>query len=293
MKNSLFHLGILSLIFLFIYSILFLAQGFNAFTPNAVPLYYAALYVFGLQVMIFLPSYYFQTEHYFDLTGGLTYISLFIGMLAARVHVLAQLDVRSLLLSTMIVCWAFRLSRFLFIRVKRRGKDGRFDELKKSFTRFLLTWTLQGVWVFICALPALIVLTQPSKPMGLLGFLGLVLWLIGFVIEVQADAQKRSFQQQKENEGKFIQEGWWARSRHPNYFGEFLLWCGITLTAVPLFEGSLWVGCITPLFVYLLLNKVSGVNLLESRADEKWKNNAAYQAYKKKTPVFFPKIMYI
>lgn len=252
-------------------------------------MYCAAIYIFGLQFFIFLPSYYFQTEHYFDLTGGLTFISLFIGLLGVRIYSLRDIDFRALALSVMIICWAFRLSRFLFRRVKERGKDGRFDELKKSFTRFLLTWTLQGIWVFICALPAMIVFTQPPKALDLVGCLGMVLWLIGFIIEIQADTQKEIFQRQKKNAGKFIQEGWWSRSRHPNYFGEFLLWLGITLSAVPVFEGSLWVGCITPVFVYLLLNKVSGVNLLEERANEKWGTLPEYQSYKEQTPVFFPK----
>ena len=186
------------------YVVLLLANGFDAFTEGAVPMYFAIIYVFGLQFLVFLPSYFLQTEHYFDLVGGLTFISLFIGMLGFRTRALGYFDFRSLVLSVMIICWAFRLSRFLYLRVSARGKDGRFDEIKKSFTRFLLTWTLQGVWVFLCSLPALIVLTQSPKPMDLLGFLGMFLWIAGFFIEVQADKQKRTFQQQEENKGKFI-----------------------------------------------------------------------------------------
>jgi len=147
------------------------------------------------------------------------------------------------------------------------------------------------LWVFMCTYPALIVLG--SKGNSELSFLsiGTVVWLVGWIYEVVADTQKTAFNKDSANAGKFIQTGVWKQSRHPNYVGEFVLWTGITLIAFPVLEGSQWAALITPIFVYWLLNKVSGVNLLEMRADKKWGNNPDYLAYKKRTPIFFPKLI--
>ena len=198
-------------------------------------------------------------------------------------------DIRSLLLTALIGIWAIRLSSFLFTRVKRVGKDGRFDSLKTSFTRFLLTWMLQGLWVFMCTYPALIALASPTDNEIIYLGIGAFVWLLGWGYEVVADNQKTSFNKDPKNAGKFINIGVWKQSRHPNYVGELVLWTGITIIAAPVYQGSQWLALITPVFVYWLLNKVSGVNLLEERADKKWGDDPAYQQYKKDTPIFFPK----
>ena len=252
-------------------------------------LYQAVVLIFGIQILVFLPSYFAQTEHFYDLTGGLTYLTT-MGFMAYQHHLyFGQWDLRTLVLTLLITLWAIRLSTFLFTRVRRVGKDGRFDRLKTSFTRFLLTWVLQGMWVFMCTYPALIALASPAKEEKTFLLLGSAIWLVGWLYEVVADRQKTNFNKQPENVGKFIQSGLWKQSRHPNYVGELVLWTGITVIAIPVYEGLQWLALITPVFVYWLLNKVSGVNLLEERADAKWGADPAYQAYKKKTPVFFPK----
>lgn len=249
----------------------------------------AVLLIFGIQILVFLPSYFAQTEHFYDLTGGLTYLTT-MGFMAYQHYLyFGQWDIRSSVLTVLITLWAVRLSTFLFTRVRRVGKDGRFDRLKTSFTRFLLTWVLQGMWVFMCTYPALIALASPAKEEKLFLLLGSAIWLVGWLYEIVADRQKTNFNKNPENAGKFIQTGLWNQSRHPNYVGELVLWTGITVIAIPVYEGLQWLALITPIFVYLLLNKVSGVNLLEERADAKWGEDPAYQAYKKKTPLFFPR----
>lgn len=286
MKNILLRIVFILLILAVVY---FLCIMGNSSEDNNL-LFEAALLIFGIQLVVFLPSYIAQTEHFYDLTGGLTYLSTTAFMAYRHQEIFGSWDIRSLILTVLISIWAIRLSSFLFTRVKRVGKDGRFDSLKTSFTRFLLTWTLQGLWVFMCTYPALIVLG--SKGNGELLFLsiGTVIWLVGWIYEVVADTQKTAFNKDSANAGKFIQTGVWKQSRHPNYVGEFVLWTGITLIAFPVLEGSQWAALITPIFVYWLLNKVSGVNLLEMRADKKWGNNPDYLAYKKRTPIFFPKL---
>lgn len=250
----------------------------------------AALLIFGIQILVFLPSFLAQTEHFYDLTGGVTYLTTMSYMAYRHQQIFGEWDLRSLVLTALIGIWAIRLSSFLFTRVKRVGKDGRFDALKTSFTRFLLTWMLQGLWVFMCTYPALIALASASNEEIIFLSIGAAIWSIGWIYEVIADRQKSTFNKDPKNEGKFIDIGLWKQSRHPNYVGEVVLWTGITIMAIPVYEGGQWLAFITPVFVYWLLNKVSGVNLLERRADAKWGSDPAYQKYKNETPIFFPNL---
>jgi steroid 5-alpha reductase family enzyme len=241
---------------------------------------------FGINWIVFLPSYIAQTEHYFDLTGSLTYLSL----VGVALVFSDSSDQRSLLLGAMVAIWAARLGSFLFARVREDGSDGRFDVLKPSLPRFLMTWTLQGLWVLLtlsCALAAMTSVT--SKPLGLFALLGTLLWLGGFGIEVIADREKRQFRARADSEGRFIQSGLWAWSRHPNYFGEIVLWLGVALIALPALSGWQYATLISPIFVYILLTRISGIPLLESRAKKRWGAEPEYRAYKERTPVLFPR----
>jgi steroid 5-alpha reductase family enzyme len=242
---------------------------------------------FLIQWLAFIPAYGLQTEKFFDLTGSLTYISV-----STLALILTQtLDGRSLLLWALVVIWAVRLGSFLFGRIKRAGKDDRFDEIKPSFIRFLNVWTIQGLWVTFTMAAALVAITTANrKELDVFALVGLLVWLAGFAIEVIADAQKSRFNANPENKGKFIQTGLWSRSRHPNYFGEILLWVGVAVIAFPVLQGWQWVALISPVFVTLLLTRVSGVPLLEQKADKKWGGQADYEAYKKATPVLIPKL---
>ena len=285
MKNIALRLVFILFIFLFVGGLVYAGTPILENTLLAE----AVLLIFGIQLLVFLPSYWAQTEHFYDLTGGITYLSTMGYMAFRHQAIFGTWDLRSLVLTALIGLWAIRLSSFLFTRVKRVGKDGRFDSLKKSFTQFLLTWMLQGLWVFMCTYPALIALTSPSKEENIFLIGGATVWLVGWLYEVIADQQKTAFNKDPKNAGQFINTGVWKQSRHPNYVGELVLWTGITIIAVPVYQDSQWLALITPVFVYWLLNKVSGVNLLEERADKKWGESPAYQAYKKETPVFFPK----
>lgn len=289
MKNILLRWVFILFIFCFVGGLVY------AGTPEIQNdlLFEAALLIFGIQVLVFLPSFWAQTEHFYDLTGGITYLTTMSYMVYRHQQLFGEWDLRSIVLTALIGIWAIRLSSFLFTRVKRVGKDGRFDSLKTSFTRFLLTWMLQGLWVFMCTYPALIALASPGSTETTFLLIGFALWALGWVYEVIADRQKTAFNKDPKNAGKFINVGVWKQSRHPNYVGEWVLWTGITVIALPVYEGWQWLAFITPVFVYWLLNKVSGVNLLEIRADDKWGDDPAYQKYKNETPVFFPKFLNI
>jgi steroid 5-alpha reductase family enzyme len=240
---------------------------------------------FAIQWLVFIPSYLFQTERFFDLTGSLTYISI-----AALTFVLNPVsDARAALVAAMVIIWAMRLGSFLFKRIHRDGKDGRFDEIKPSFIRFFMTWSLQGLWVALTAACALVVLSSPvSHPLSVFAVLGSALWVLGMFIEVVADTQKSRFKADASNQGQFIDTGLWSISRHPNYAGEILLWLGIAVIALPVLQGFQWLALISPVFVYLLLRYISGVPMLEKRSDQRWGEEEAYQRYKAKTRLLWP-----
>jgi len=263
-----------------------LAGSQNGFRVGVVPIYALGVgLAFVIQWLVFIHAYLNQTEKFFDLTGSLTYITVTIlALLLSPVK-----DARSMLLAVLVLVWAARLGSFLFQRIKAAGEDRRFRELKTSFSRFLLTWTLQGLWVTFSLAAALAVITSLKRvEFGLFGVIGLLVWLVGFGFESIADSQKSKFKADPANEGKFIQTGLWSWSRHPNYFGEIVLWIGVAIIALPVLSGWQWVTMISPVFVFFLLTRISGVPMLEKRADEKWGGQEDYEAYKANTSILLP-----
>jgi steroid 5-alpha reductase family enzyme len=248
---------------------------------GAVPVFaLCGVVCFALNWLVFVPSFAAQTERWFDLTGSLTYL-LVVGLGVG----LGSRDPRSLLLALLVVVWALRLGSFLYARIRREGADRRFDALKPDFARFLVAWTLQGLWVFLTVSCALAAITA-AAPVGLdpLAALGALVWIAGFSIEAVADRQKALFRADPAQRGRFIAQGLWAWSRHPNYCGEIVLWIGVALIALPALSGWALVTLVSPLFVYVLLTRISGIPILEAQSDARWGAEPAYQAYKARTP---------
>jgi len=259
-------------------------NGMEAF---GLPLFaLCILLIFIIQWVAFIPAFLFQTEKFFDLTGSLTYTSVTVlAFLLAENN-----DIRTFLLLAMVLIWAGRLGNYLFRRVKRAGKDERFDRIKPSFWRFLQTWTLQALWISFTLATALAAITSRNRAgLDFFAGLGLVLWVYGLGIEALADHQKDIFRRDPANKDRFISSGLWSWSRHPNYFGEIVLWLGVALTALPVLRGWQYLTLISPLFVYFLLTRVSGIPILEKRTDEKWGGQADYEVYKERTSILFPK----
>ncbi|MEM7078389.1 MAG: DUF1295 domain-containing protein [Pseudomonadota bacterium] len=239
-------------------------------------------FAFIVQWVVFTHAWIKHTEHFFDLTGSLTYLT----MITIGVVLGGTMDVRSLVIVALIAIWAIRLGSFLFLRVRGAGEDSRFRKLKFSFPMFLMTWTLQGTWVFITAACALAAITSNNKvAVDVYFWVGLALWCVGFVIEVVSDRQKTAFRADPANAERFITSGLWAWSRHPNYFGEIVLWAGIAVMALPTLQGLQYGTLISPVFVVVLLTYISGVRMLENKAEKTWGADADYQAYKARTPV--------
>jgi steroid 5-alpha reductase family enzyme len=283
-RNALLGFPILIIIGLFVA----LAGSQGGSKVGSIPVFALSVgLAFLIQWLVFIPAFWLQTEKFFDLTGSITYISV----ISIAVLLSTGLDARSILLWALVVIWATRLGTFLFRRIRKAGKDDRFDDIKPSFIRFLNVWTIQGLWVTFTMAAALIAITTTNhKPLDIFAIIGFLVWVIGFSIEIISDAQKSRFNANPENKGKFIQTGLWSRSRHPNYFGEIVLWVGVVVIALPVLQGWQWIALISPIFVTLLLTRVSGIPLLEKKADQKWGGQENYEEYKKNTPVLIPRL---
>jgi steroid 5-alpha reductase family enzyme len=283
-RNALIALPILIVI-----AVLFAFAGSRGGSTFAgLPLFALCVAVaFILQWLVFIHAWTRQTEKFFDLTGSLTYVSV----ISLAFFLGPRPDARSVLLWAMVIVWAARLGTYLYMRIQKAGKDARFDDIKPSFVRFLNVWTIQGMWVSFTVGAALAgITTAERKDLDLFAILGAALWAVGFAIEVSADMEKNRFNADPAHRGRFIHTGLWARSRHPNYFGEILLWIGVAVAAFPVLRGLQLVTLISPFFVALLLTRVSGIPLLEKRADAKWGGQADYEAYKKRTPALIPRL---
>lgn len=241
---------------------------------------------FAVNWLAFIPAALKRTEHYYDLVGGITYITVTV----VAVLLSSELDLRAALVAAMVMAWSLRLASFLFRRISKSGGDDRFDTIKHQPLRFFMAWTIQGLWVLLTAAAALAVITGGVRaPLGAIGILGIAVWVIGLAIEIAADRQKSTFKADPDNKGKFINVGLWAWSRHPNYFGEIVLWTGMAIVALPVLQGWQWATLISPVFVAFLLIKVSGIPLLEDKADARWGGQQDYEEYKQRTPVLVPK----
>ena len=249
----------------------------------------AVILAFLIQWVAFIPAYLFQTEKFYDLTGSLTYLTV-IWFVYLSSNQVGEVNFQNLIVTVLISIWAIRLGSFLFSRIHKDGEDKRFRSIKTSPSQFFMTWTLQGMWVSICSMCAI---TGISSSEGLvlnpLFYLGFILFLIGFSIEVIADHQKTVFRAIKENKDKFISTGLWSKSQHPNYFGEILLWSSIAIMSFSSLSGTQYLTMISPIFTYVLLVYISGVRMLDDMGNKKWGHLEEYKQYKQNTPVLFIK----
>tara|TARA_A100001035_G_C27732612_1_gene477510 strand:- start:168 stop:1043 length:876 start_codon:yes stop_codon:yes gene_type:complete len=275
-----------SFVVLLLSTLIAFAVNQESISISNVPLFgFVVLLIFIIQWLVFIPSFINRTEHFFDLTGSLTFISAVLFTLMA----IPEIYLRDIIITLLVVIWATRLGSFLFFRVRNDGGDGRFDIMKTKFWWFLMTWNIQGMWVFLSLAAGLAAMTSSEKvETDIFLFIGTLIWILGFSIEVISDNQKSKFRSNPENKDKFITTGIWSWSRHPNYFGEILLWIGITVIALPVLQGWQFVTLISPIFIIILLTQISGVRLLELRGKKKWGDDEEYKNYIKKTSVLIP-----
>ena len=228
--------------------------------------------------------------------------------------VVSSLNVRQLVNSVLLLVWASRLGSHLFARISKDGKDGRFDLMRDSGAKLLIPWMTQGLWVFLLTLPVTLgnallahdrshttaALTRAAAvynpdtlhALSWRDALGWTLWLLCFACEVVADEQKRRFATKPSNKHRFIDEGLWHYSRHPNYLAEIGMHFALFLSASAGFTSS-WhdLSVVGPCFNAFLILAVSGIPLLEQRSNKKFGKDPAYQEYKRRTPLLVPNLL--
>ena len=281
--------GAIALCILLAYLVAIAASVDGVFFSGIPIILLCAIVSFLTHWMIAAPSLITSSEKYFDFTGMVATLLVVLTAMFALLSSGAQASIRSVFVASFVSVWTLRLGIFLYKRIVKAGEDIRFRDIKKSLPKFLMTWTLSALWVFLTTVNAItLIALNPLEPIGIFFIMGALLWLLGFGFEVIADRQKKYFSEQSKNEGRFITQGLWSVSRHPNYFGEIILWAGIAIISLPFLSGWQYVTLVSPVFVFLLLTRISGLPFLEDKAEKKWGEDKDYIEYKKRTPILVP-----
>ena len=276
---------IISIVFLFsIYLLSFLGSNIDIEIYSFNSFDFLLLLSVIIQILFFIPSYLLKTERLYDLVGSSTYIVV---TTIAYLSV-PNKSVTDTILFLFISIWGIRLGSYLFRRILRDNDDVRFEKAKKNFFWFLQYWIGQALWVSITSCAAVIaILKTESNSINNILILGVLIWVLGFTLEVIADLQKSKFKKKQNTNKTFISTGLWSKSRHPNYFGEITLWVGIYIISFSSFSDIEFLTVISPIFVYILLTRMSGINMLEKIADERYGHLPEYIIYKEETPILF------
>ncbi len=281
--------GAIALCILTAFLVAIAASVDRAFFSGLPIILLCAIVSFATHWIIAVPSLITSSEKYFDFTGMVATLLLILTSMFALFSSGAEASIRSVFVATFVSVWTLRLGIFLYKRIVKAGEDRRFRDIKKSLPKFLMTWTLSALWVFLTTVNAItLIALNPLEPIGVFFVVGALLWLLGFGFEVIADRQKKYFSEQPENKGRFITQGLWSVSRHPNYFGEIVLWTGIAIISLPFLSGWQFVTLVSPVFVFLLLTRISGLPFLEEKGEKKWGEDKDYIEYKERTPILVP-----
>lgn len=250
------------------------------------PILFSLVFSFAVNTFFFMFAAAFKTDKLTDISYSLSFFLLTLFLLFTSGQ---PFSYHKLLVSAAILLWSTRLGAYLLYRIIKIGKDARFDDKRGNFINFLKFWVLQATTVWLVMLPFSVYITSPSDE-GTLFFTltGIVLFSLGLLIESISDAQKFRYRSKLENNTHWVDTGLWKYSRHPNYFGEMLVWWGLFIVVTPSLRGLDWLTVLGPLSITLLLLFVSGIPLLEKSADKKYGNNAEYLAYKESTSILFP-----
>jgi len=244
----------------------------------------------GLLLSLFINLLFFffalikQSDHFTDITYSLSFITLslfyaFTQPLPGTIPLIAIV---------LVVAWAVRLGGYLLLRIFWMGKDARFDHMRNKPVRFLFFWLLQALTVWVLLLPLYSYQSAPhTTELNILSALGILTWLLGLIIESVADMQK--FTHKARNpQGKWLDQGLWHLSRHPNFFGEMLVWWGFYLIVIPDGWPLRILALVGPLFITCLLRFISGVPLLEKSAHKKYGHLPEYHEYRTRTRLLLP-----
>ena len=246
---------------------------------NANYLLNALFFSLVINIVLFLVAYKFKTDKLTDAAYALSFLALAMFGLYS-----GDLTSGRIIIAAMVSLWAFRLGGFLLYRISVTGRDQRFDVWRHSFWLLGRFWVLQAITAWVVLLPVLLALNKPEVNITMLAVAGIIVWVAALAIETVADAQKFRFTQNPNNKGKWIAEGLWSWSRHPNYFGEILVWVGTYIAVFSsLTAPERLAGLASPMFIAGVLLFATGIPILEKSADKKWGKDKAYQEYKKRT----------
>ncbi|XP_071901759.1 uncharacterized protein [Coffea arabica] len=246
---------------------------------------FTAIVTVGYQFFFFIITFLLRFDKVTDFAGSSNFVILAVLTLVLK----GSWHFRQVILSLLAVLWGLRLALFLLMRILQWGEDRRFDEMRNNLGKLAVFWTFQAVWVWTVSLPVTIVNASDRDPsLEARDVIGWIMWSVGILIEATADQQKLTYKNNPENRGRWCNVGVWKYSRHPNYFGEILLWWGIFVASTPVLKGAEWLVIFGPIFLTLLLLFLSGIPLLEDSADKKFGGVAAYRDYKKTTSPLIP-----
>lgn len=236
--------------------------------------------VFVLNILGFIFGYLLKTDKFTDITYSLSFIcASFFGLIF-----FAEISIFTILPVVMITLWGIRLGFFLLRRILAMGRDKRFDTMRDSVIKFGSFWLLQSVSIIIIILPVIFQLSIKDGTLGIFQWLGIFIWIVGWLLESIADGQKYQFK--KTNPDQFFYGGIFRWIRYPNYLGELLVWTGIWIFGLDYYFGIWgWITIISPIWIFILLRYISGIPLVEAQRNAKYSNDLQYQEYKKSTPL--------
>ena len=243
------------------------------------------IFALALNLVGFMIAYPLKTDKLTDISYALTFFG--IGLFNVLGN---EMTVNKWLVVSVTWLWAIRLGSFLLYRVNKVGKDDRFDDMRSSFWLFGRFWLLQAITAWVVMLPTSFFLQrEQNTEVSFVLFIGLGIAVVGLLIEAFADMQKFNFKMNKTNKGKWIDEGLWHYSRHPNYFGEIAMWSGVYVAVVSyLSENQPLYALASPVLIFVVLMFMSGVPILERQADKKWGHLKSYREYKNSTSLVIP-----
>jgi steroid 5-alpha reductase family enzyme len=243
----------------------------------------AAIVVFTAMNVMFLLAMIIKNNSIIDIFWGLGFLVLAV-YLAFPFN---KLNFSQIIFGIYLTAWSLRLSLHIFFRNAGKPEDFRYANWRRTWKHFVIRsyfqiFMLQGLMMLVIALPVITIFNAEFKGQPVFSIGGSIIFLIGIIIEAVADFQLNTFRNNPVNKGHIIQSGLWNFSRHPNYFGEALLWWGLWIFSIP---GTLWyITILSPVTITLLLRYVSGVPMME----EKYKNHPEWERYSKRVPVFIP-----
>ncbi|MBN1199784.1 MAG: DUF1295 domain-containing protein [Bacteroidales bacterium] len=247
-----------------------------------------ALVVFAFMILAFIVALLIKDNSVVDFFWGPGFIVVATFSLAMA----PDIDIRKIIVFILVLIWGLRLGIYIFQRNRRKGEDFRYQRWRDTWKHFILRsflqiFLLQGLFMYLISFPVWYINYHPGEVLSTSDTAGLILFGIGFLFESVGDMQLAFFKQNPKNKGKLLATGLWKYSRHPNYFGEALIWWGIWCYAIGVPGG--WITVISPILLTFTLRFVSGVPLLE----KKLKEHPGWAEYARKTAPFVPFVKWL